>query len=246
VELIAAIDLLGGRARRLEQGDYDRPLPQVADPIELAAWFVAAGVRRLHVIDLDGARAGRPVNDTILGEIGRLASGAGVRMEAGGGLRDAASVERLLELGVDEVLLGSAAVRDPLFLAACAACWPGRAGAALDVRDGQPQLDGWSAASDADPLELAARLLDAGASRLVVTDVARDGTARGPNLELMAELRARFPAAVLIAAGGVASTVDLAAVAGLGLDGAVVGRALLDGTLDVGEAVAACTEGAVA
>jgi phosphoribosylformimino-5-aminoimidazole carboxamide ribotide isomerase len=246
MELIAAIDLLAGRARRLEQGDYERPLPQVADPLELATVFVAAGVRRLHVIDLDGARAGRPVNHDFLAEICRLASGAGVRVEAGGGLRDISAVEVMFDSGVDEVLLGSAAIRDPAFLAACHERRPGRVGAAVDVRAGQAQLDGWSAASDTDPLDLVARLLDAGASRLVVTDVARDGTARGPNLELMAEVRVRFPAAVLIAAGGVATTLDLAALAGLRLDGAVVGRALLDGTLDIGEAIAACAEGAVA
>jgi phosphoribosylformimino-5-aminoimidazole carboxamide ribotide isomerase len=240
MELIAAIDLLGGRARRLFQGDYERPLEVSAEPRELAAVFISTGVRRLHIIDLDGARAGRPMNQEALTEICRQAAGAGVRVQAGGGLRDEATVEAILGVGVDEALLGSAAIRDVAFLAGCAARWPGRIGAALDVRDGQPQLDGWVSGSSSDPYLLAARLLDAGASRLVVTDVARDGTRRGPNLELLADLRRRLPDGVLVGAGGIASTVDLLALAELGLDGAVVGRALLDGSLDLGEALAAC------
>ncbi len=242
MELIAAIDLLGGRARRLVQGDYGRPVAASAEPLELARSLLEAGVRRLHVIDLDGARQGRPVHDELVGRICRLARevAPNAQVQAGGGLRDVASVELLMHAGVDDVLLGSAAVVRPEFVAECDRRWPGRVGASLDLRDGVPAISGWLDTSPADAYELATQLLTGGASRLAITDIARDGTGAGPNLGLLEAFRSRFPTALLLGAGGVATTADIAALAGLGLDGVIVGRALLDGTLDVGEALAAC------
>jgi phosphoribosylformimino-5-aminoimidazole carboxamide ribotide isomerase len=248
VELIAAIDLLDGRARRLYQGDYAQLLDVSADPLELARRFLLAGVSRLHVVDLDGAREGRPVNIgtvTAIAEQRREVTPA-ARIEFGGGLRDEAAVEGVFAAGVDDALLGSAAIRDPAFLARCVKRWPGRIGVSLDLRDGRPAVAGWTSEVDDDAFELADRLLAAGASRLQVTDIALDGTNQGPNLELIAEFRRRFPAATLTAAGGVATATDVAALGRIGVDGVVVGRALLDGTLDIGEAIAACAEGAVA
>lgn len=248
MELVAAIDLIGGRATRLAQGDFDRPLHDGADPVELARTWVAAGVRRLHIVDLDGARQGRPMHTTLIARIAAAArsAGLGTRIEAGGGLRTADAVARLLDDGADEVILGSAAMANRGFLAECARRWPGRIGAALDLRDGRPAVDGWTRDLRADPAALAAQLLAVGASRLVVTDVLRDGTAEGPNLTLMAQLRARFPHATLVAAGGIAQAEDLRALARLGVDAAVVGRALLDGSLGIGEALAACAPERVA
>jgi phosphoribosylformimino-5-aminoimidazole carboxamide ribotide isomerase len=248
VELIAAIDLLGGRARRLVQGDYARPLDASADPLELARSFLAAGVPRLHVVDLDGAREGRPVNIGIVTAIADLRRevAPAARIELGGGLRDEAAVENVLAAGVDDVILGSAAIRDPAFLARCAMRWPGHVGVSLDLRDGRPSIAGWTAEVQDDALELADRLLAVGAGRLQVTDIARDGTNQGPNLELIAQFRRRFPHATLAAAGGVATAADVAALASIGVDGVIVGRALLDGTLDVSEALAACQSGATA
>jgi phosphoribosylformimino-5-aminoimidazole carboxamide ribotide isomerase len=245
VELIAAIDLLGGRARRLEQGDYGRPLDAKADPPQLAREWLAAGVPRLHIVDLDGAREGRPVHLDLVARICRLAAdiAPAARIEFGGGLRDEASVEAALAAGTHDVVLGSAAVRDPEFLARCAVRWPGRVGVALDLRDGRPAVAGWTSEVDDDAFELADRLLAAGATRLQVTDIERDGTGSGPNLVLMETFRRRFPTTTLIAAGGITTTADLAALARLAVEGAIVGRALLDGSLNIGAALAASTAG---
>jgi phosphoribosylformimino-5-aminoimidazole carboxamide ribotide isomerase len=242
VELIAAIDLVGGRATRLSQGDFDRPIHAGADPIELARAWVAAGVRRLHVVDLDGARAGRPVHGALIGRIAaeahRAASDA--RVEASGGLRRRESVDAVLLAGSDAVILGSAAIADRGFLAGCAERWPDRIGAAIDLRDGRLSVDGWTRDVEGSLMAVAAQLIAAGASRLVVTDIQRDGTAIGPNVTLMAMLRERFPTATIVASGGIARPDELRTLAGLGIDGAIVGRALLDGSLSIPDALAAC------
>lgn len=240
MELICAIDLLDGGAVRLVQGDYDRRIDAAARPADLARRFVAAGCRRLHLVDLAGARAGRPVQLELIGEVAAAARAvdAAVRVEAGGGLRTAADVDAVLEVA-DDALLGTAAIERPAFLRACADRHPGRIGVSLDLRDGRPALDGWLRTGTADAVDLARRLVDAGATRLIVTDTARDGTLGGPNLALLATLRAALPDATLVAAGGIGSLDDLRAVAAIGCDGAVVGLALLSGDIDPAEAVAA-------
>lgn len=238
MELICAIDLLDGGAVRLVQGDYDRRISADADPAELARRLVADGCRRLHIVDLAGARAGRPMQLEVLAEIVRAAraEAPGVLVEAGGGLRTAADVAALLE-HADVALLGTAAIEDATFLRACATAHPGRIAVSLDLRDGRPALDGWLRTGDADVLALARRLLDDGASRLIVTDTGRDGTLAGPNLELMTRLRASLPDAILVAAGGIGSVDDLRGVSEIGCDGAVVGLALLTGAIDPVEAL---------
>ncbi len=239
MELICAIDLLDGGAVRLVQGDYARRIAADAGPTELARRFVTAGCRRVHVVDLAGARAGRPVQLALVGEIVAAARAirGDVRVEAGGGLRSAADVDALLAVA-DEALLGTAAVEHPDFLRACADRYPGRIGLSLDLRDGRPALDGWLRTGESDAVGLARRLGDAGAARIVVTDTARDGTLAGPNLELMAAMRAAMPDATLVAAGGIGTLDDLRALAGIGCDGAVVGLALLSGAIDPAEALA--------
>lgn len=239
MELTCAIDLLDGGAVRLVQGDYDRRITADAEPAELARRFVAAGCRRLHVVDLAGARAGRPMQLELLGTIvaAALAEAPGVVVEAGGGLRRAADVAALLE-HADEALLGTAAIEDAAFLRACAARHPGRVAVSLDLRDGRLALDGWRRTGEADVVALARRLVADGASRLIVTDTGRDGTLAGPNLELLAQLRAAIPGAMLVAAGGIGSIDDLRAVSDIGCDGAVVGLALLTGAIDLVEAMA--------
>jgi len=239
VELICAIDLLDGGAVRLVQGDYERRIAADADPVDLARRFVGAGCRRLHVIDLAGARAGRPMQLDVLGRIvaAARAESAEVVVEAGGGMRVAPDVDAVLE-HADEAILGTAAIEDPAFLRACAARHPGRIAVSLDLRDGRAALDGWLRTGGADAEEIARRLYADGASRLVVTDTRRDGTLTGPNLELMAALRGAVPDAVLVAAGGIGSLDDLRAVRAAGCDGAVVGLALLTGAIDPAEALA--------
>ncbi|MDQ4036558.1 MAG: HisA/HisF-related TIM barrel protein [Chloroflexota bacterium] len=239
MELICAIDLLDGGAVRLVQGDYRRRVAAGTDAAGLARRFVAAGCRRLHVVDLAGARAGRPMQLDLVGKVVTSARSMapGVVVEAGGGLRRPADVDRVLERA-DEALLGTSAIEDADFLRTCAADHPGRIVVSLDLRDGRPALDGWLRMGSADASELAQRLVDDGASRLVVTDTARDGTLAGPNLALLGRLRAAVPQAVLVAAGGIGSIDDLRQVREVGCDGAVVGLALLTGAIDPAEAMA--------
>ena len=239
MELICAIDLLDGGAVRLVQGNYDRRIQADWTPADLARRFVAAGCRRLHVVDLAGARAGRPVQLDLLAEIVAAARSetSDVVVEAGGGLRTPADVDALLDRA-DEALLGTAAIEDPSFLRHCASAHPGRIAVSLDLRDGRPALDGWLRTGQADTVALARRIVADGASRVIVTDTARDGTLAGPNLELLATLRSAVPDAILVAAGGIASIDDLAALGEIGCDGAVVGLALLTGAIDPGEALA--------
>lgn len=240
MELICAIDLLDGGAVRLVQGDYDRRIPADTDAPALARRFVEAGCRHLHVVDLAGARAGAPAQ---LPEVARLVGAArgvaaDVRVELGGGLRTADAVAEALAV-VDDAILGTAAIERPGFLRACAERFPGRIVASLDLRAGQAALDGWSRVGADDPIEVARRLLDEGAARLIVTETSRDGTLGGPDLEMLAVLRAAVGDAVLVAAGGVGSIDDLRALDAIGIDGAVVGLALLSGAIDPAEAMAA-------
>lgn len=240
MELVCAIDLLDGGAVRLVQGDYGRRVEADADAPTLARRFVAAGCRRLHLVDLAGARAGAPVQLPLIGALTAAARDAApdVLIEAGGGLRSASDVEAALAV-VDEAILGTAAIERPGFLRACAARHPGRVAVSLDLRDGRPAVDGWTRETVGGVRSLAARLLDEGASRLIVTETSRDGTLAGPDLETLGALRAAFPTAVLAAAGGVRSIDDLRALRELGIDAAVVGMALLAGALDPADAVAA-------
>ena len=239
MELICAIDLLDGGALRLVQGDYQRRIPAGTDAPALATRFVEAGCRRIHVVDLAGARAGRPMQLSLVAEVADAARSAArdTMVELGGGLRTEDDVAAALEV-VDEALLGTAAIEGPGFLAGCAARFPGRVAVSLDLRDGRAALDGWLRGGDPDPLAIAARLLAEGASRLIVTETSRDGTLAGPDLEGLVALRAAFPDAILVAAGGVGSLDDLRALEAIGIDGAVVGLALLTGAVDPAEAVA--------
>jgi phosphoribosylformimino-5-aminoimidazole carboxamide ribotide isomerase len=242
VELICAIDLLDGGAVRLVQGDYGRRIAAGAHPADLARRFVAVGCRRLHVVDLAGARAGYPFQLELVAEIAAAAhaEAGDTVVEAGGGLRSQADVDAVLER-VDEALLGTAAIEDSAFLRACAARHPGRVGVSLDLHDGRPAVDGWLRAAAGDPITLARRLVNDGVERLVVTDTERDGTLAGPNLELLAGLRSALPDTTLVAAGGIGSLDDLRALDRIGCDGAIVGLALLTGAIDPAEALAVLT-----
>lgn len=239
MELICAVDLLDGEAVRLIQGDYDRRVAADASAPDLARRFVAAGCRRLHVVDLAGARAGHPIQAPLLATVAEAARSEAPDcvIEATGGLRRPADVDAVLAVA-DEAILGTAAIADPGFVTACAAAHPRRIGVAMDLRGGRAALDGWRRDGGAvDAVALARTLVDAGAGRLVVTDTRRDGTLAGPNLDLLRELREALPAATLVAAGGVGSLDDLAALRELGVDGAVVGLALLTGAIDPVEAL---------
>lgn len=242
-ELIPAIDVLGGRCVRLRQGRYDEATVYDEDPGAVAARFVAHELGRLHVVDLDGARAGEPRNEAALGAI--LAAAPGVPVQVGGGLRSLADVERRLALGVDRAILGTVALRDPSLVQEAAGRFPGRIAVGIDARDGRVAVEGWVETSDTSSTELARRFEDAGVAAIVYTDIARDGMLSGPNLEQTAAL-AEAVSIPVIASGGVGSDEDVrraAALAERGVAGVIVGRALYTGAVDLARAleIVACS-----
>lgn len=241
MDLIPAVDLLDDIAVRLVQGDYARRAASVSDPAPVVRGWIDAGVRWLHLVDLGGARAGRPIHLELASTLAATAreASADVRVELGGGLRHTEEIEAAFEAGIDVAVLGTAAVEDPELLAACAARWPGRIAVSIDVRDDRVAVDGWKRSAEADPIRMATEVASAGAAHLVVTDVRRDGTRHGPNRQLLARMRWAVPQARLVAAGGIASAEDLRQLAALGIDGAVVGLALIDGSLSIGDALSA-------
>lgn len=237
-ELIPAIDLLGGECVRLAQGRYDAATVYEADPAVAARRFIEAGITRLHVVDLDGAKAGRPVNTdavrAIVGAAGR------VPVQLGGGLRDAASIAAAIETGVDRVILGTVALRQPEVVRAATKAHPGRILVGLDAKDGRVSVEGWLATGEATVVDVARRFEDAGVAAIVHTDIARDGMLTGPNLEATAALADAIDIPVIVS-GGVSSEEDLVAAARLaprGIAGAIVGRALYTGAVDLASALA--------
>jgi phosphoribosylformimino-5-aminoimidazole carboxamide ribotide isomerase len=236
-ELIPAIDLLGGRCVRLTQGRYDAATEYAADPAAVAARFAAHPLARLHVVDLDGARSGAPVNtDAVRGIV---AAARGIPVELGGGIRTLAAVETWLALGVDRAVLGTAALRDPALVRAAARAFPGRVAVGIDARDGRVAVSGWLETSETDATTLARRFADAGVAAIIHTDIARDGTGAGPNLAATAALAAEV-AIPVIASGGVGSLDDVRAacqLAARGVAGLIVGRALYTGAVDLGRAL---------
>jgi phosphoribosylformimino-5-aminoimidazole carboxamide ribotide isomerase len=222
---VPAIDLLGGRVVRLHQGRYDQATVYADDPVAVAERLVAAGARRLHVVDLDAARDGAwPAAHR--GIIARIAALPGVRLQLGGGIRSEADIAAAVEAGAWRVIVGTLASDDPA-AAGRIARETGRVVAAVDCRDGSVRVRGWEADSGADPLELVQRLVDCGVRDVAVTAIDRDGTGAGPDANLIGRLRPAVPGE-LIAAGGVYAPVDVTAAVGAGADAVVVGRALYE------------------
>lgn len=243
-ELIPAIDLQDGVCVRLSQGRHEEATVYARDPAAQAAGFAAHGIPRLHVVDLDGARAGHPVNAESVRAI--VAAVGGVPVQLGGGLRSLAAVEQALALGVDRVVLGTSALRDPELVRQAARRFPGRVAVGIDAKDGRVAVEGWTQESSARVTELAQRFEDAGVAALVHTDIARDGMLAGPNLEATLELAGAVSIPVIVS-GGISSVEDVlraARCADRGLAGAIVGRALYTGALDLGAALARIGEAA--
>ncbi|HEY0479414.1 MAG TPA: HisA/HisF-related TIM barrel protein [Kofleriaceae bacterium] len=233
MKLFPAIDLLGGRAVRLEEGKRDRATVFHDRPVELVAELARGGADRLHVVDLDGA-FGEPRQ---LALIAAIVAASPIPVEVGGGLRDRASIDRILELGAAFAVLGTAAVRDPALVEAVCRAYRGRIIVAVDARDGVVAIDGWTASGGITAIELATRAAGWGAAAVLYTDVARDGLGGGPNVAQTAGL-ARAAGLEVIASGGVGSLADLAELARAGVPAVVVGRALYDGKFTVAEAAA--------
>jgi phosphoribosylformimino-5-aminoimidazole carboxamide ribotide isomerase len=240
VDLIPAIDLLDGTAVRLVQGDYASRAATLADPASIVRGWVDAGVRWLHIVDLGGARAGHPVELEAAGRLAEAARArhAEVRIELGGGLRTPDDIAAAMAVA-DVAILGTAAIENPSVLAEAVGRWPGRIVVSVDVRDGRVALDGWTREAGVEPVTLVQSLEAAGVSGYVVTDITRDGTRRGPNMSLLAEMRRAVPRGRLVAAGGIGTADELRALDAAGIDGAVVGLALVDGSLPIERALAA-------
>ena len=234
--LFPAIDLKEGLAVRLEQGDMARTTIFHRDPAAQARAFEQQGFEYLHVIDLDGAFAGKPMNAAA---VDRILETVSIPVQLGGGMRDTATVESWLEKGIDRVIIGTAAVRDPPFVKQVARDYPGRIAVGLDARDGKVAVEGWAETSELSVLDIARRFEDAGVSAIVYTDIARDGMLQGLNLEATVTLADAIRTPV-IASGGLASLEDIKALlsprAGK-LAGAIAGRALYDGRLDAAKAL---------
>lgn len=230
-----AIDLKGGAVVRLAEGDMARATVYGDDPAAQARAFAAAGARHLHVVDLDGAFAGRAVNAAAVEAIVAAFPG---KVQLGGGIRDRAAVDRWLALGVDRVVIGTAALKDPGFVRAAARDLPGRIVVGVDARDGMVATEGWADVSDVSVADMAARFADAGVAALLFTDVGRDGLLKGVNVAATAALAAAS-AIPVIASGGVAGIDDIhALLPHPGIEGVITGRALYDGRLDLAAALA--------
>ncbi len=236
--ILPAIDLQDGRCVRLYQGDYRQATVYSDDPVTIARRWEELGARWLHLVDLDGAARGTPVN---LATIERIRAATRLSIELGGGLRDLATIEQVLHLGIERVILGTAAVSHRALLAEALQRWGERIVVGLDARDGLVAIAGWLETARIEAQDLAARLCELGVTRFIYTDIARDGALQGPNLEaLTAMLRvvsAAHPPRALIASGGVRSLADLEALRRLGVEGVIVGKALYTGDLDLAAAL---------
>jgi phosphoribosylformimino-5-aminoimidazole carboxamide ribotide isomerase len=237
VILLPAIDLKNGAAVRLEQGDMARATVFHRDPAEQAGAFAAQGFAYLHIVDLDGAFAGKPMNTAA---VERILAAVRIPLQLGGGIRDHTTIEAWLAKGVTRVIIGTAAVRDPALVKAAAKKFPGRVAVGLDARDGKVAVRGWAETSELSALEIARRFEDAGVAAIIYTDIARDGMLQGLNLDATIAL-ADAVAIPVIASGGLASLDDVRALLkprAKKLAGAIAGRALYDGRLDAAAALA--------
>jgi phosphoribosylformimino-5-aminoimidazole carboxamide ribotide isomerase len=234
--LFPAIDLKNGQCVRLEQGDMARATVFNLDPAAQARTFEAQGFEYLHVVDLDGAFAGKPVNAQA---VEAMLKAVTFPVQLGGGIRDLATVEAWLAKGIRRVIIGTAAVRDPALVKEAAKKFPGRVAVGLDARDGKVAVEGWAETSTVTALEIAQRFEDAGVAAIVFTDIARDGLLKGLNLEATIALADAISIPV-IASGGLASIDDVKALLtprAQRLEGAISGRALYDGRVDPAEAL---------
>jgi phosphoribosylformimino-5-aminoimidazole carboxamide ribotide isomerase len=238
MELWPAIDLRGGKCVRLLQGDYARETVFADDPVGMAKAFVTGGAQRLHLVDLDGAKDGRPTQADL---VARIVAAAGVPCQVGGGIRTVETARAYAEAGVARLVVGSVAIEQPELLERLATAHPGRIVLGLDARDGMVAVRGWLETSRLAALDVARRHADLPLAAIVYTDIAKDGMLAGPNLPALAEMIAavRLP---VVASGGVAVADDLRQIARIGAAGCIVGRALYDGGLSLADAIDAAGE----
>ncbi|HIK31095.1 MAG TPA: 1-(5-phosphoribosyl)-5-[(5-phosphoribosylamino)methylideneamino]imidazole-4-carboxamide isomerase [Oscillatoriales cyanobacterium M59_W2019_021] len=244
MEVIPAIDLLEGRCVRLYQGDYDRSETFNEDPVAVARQWVEQGATRLHLVDLDGAKLGRSANLDSIAQIVRTVS---IPVEVGGGLRDRDSVAALLDLGVQWAILGTVAVEKPELVAQLCREFPGKIIVGIDARNGRVATRGWLETSPVLATDLARQMASLGVAAIIYTDIHRDGTLTGPNLDALRQLADTIDIPI-IASGGISSVTDLLSLSALepqGVTGVIIGRALYTGDVRLGEALQAIGPGRI-
>lgn len=228
--LYPAIDIRGGRTVQLVQGDFNRETAFDADPVDAALRWADAGAEWIHIVDLDGARSGTGTNrDTIA----RIRDAVACRIELGGGIRSLDTIDALLEAGIDRVILGSIAVTEPQVVIDALARHGERIAVGLDARDGKLATSGWATQTDVDAVETARDLGDAGVRHIVFTDIRRDGTFTGPNVDALRQMVTATSAEV-IASGGIGTADDVLGLRETGVSGVIIGSALYDGRIDLG------------
>jgi phosphoribosylformimino-5-aminoimidazole carboxamide ribotide isomerase len=233
MDFYPAIDLRGGKCVRLIEGDFDQETVYGDDPVAVAGSFAASGSRWIHVVDLDAARTGDPVNRAV---VERIAASNQVRVQTGGGVRSFEDAAALLDAGVARVVIGTAAVENPTLVHEVAKRWPGQVAVGLDHRDGEVRLRGWTEGAGRKVSDLVPAAIEAGASVVIVTDISRDGRLVGPDVEGLAGLAAAAP---VIASGGVGSVADLELLAHVpGLVGVIAGKAIYERRFTVAAALA--------
>jgi len=233
--VLPAIDIKDGHCVRLYQGDYGKVTTYDTDPVQVALRWQEAGAGWLHIVDLDGAAQGMPVNAAL---IARIRATTKMHIEVGGGMRSLEHIQHILELGIDRVILGTVAITDRALLSQALAAWGERIVVGIDARGGLVSISGWHETSHVNATTLAAELEQAGVQRFIYTDIARDGVLKGPNLDALREMQ-QATSRPLIAAGGVSALHDLQALAALGVEGAIVGKAIYTGDVDLAAAIVA-------
>ena len=230
-----AIDLYGGKAVRLYKGDYAQMTVYSDDPVSVARDFAAAGASHIHLVDLEGAKIGKPAN---LDTIAKIVEATGLFAEVGGGIRDMETVDSYLSIGVSRVILGTAAVKDSAFLQAALDKYGEKIAVGVDLKDGFVAIKGWTETSDLKAEDFFEKMQNMGVKTIICTDISRDGAMKGANRELYRELSSKF-AIDLIASGGVSSMEDVTALAEMKLHGAIIGKAYYIGAVDLKQAVEA-------
>jgi phosphoribosylformimino-5-aminoimidazole carboxamide ribotide isomerase len=231
--ILPAIDIKDGQCVRLYQGDYAQVSTYDADPVKIAQRWQSAGASWLHVVDLDGAATGLPISKEF---IRRIRANVSLHLELGGGMRSLKHIEQMLDAGIDRVILGTVAITDRALLEEALARWGEHIAVGLDARNGQVAISGWRETSQVQATSLATELGEIGVQRFIYTDITRDGALKGPNLDALREIQ-QVISCSLIASGGVSSIDDLRSIAALGIEGAIVGKALYTGDVDLATAI---------
>lgn len=236
--IIPAIDLIKGRCVRLVQGDYDRETVYSDNPVDVATMWCDKGAEFMHLVDLDGASSGQPMN---IGVIERIVNEiSNIKVQVGGGIRNNDTVEKLLNAGVNRVIIGTKAVQCPDWIGYLCDRFPGRIAVSIDTRNGNIATAGWRQTEDIEAVGFVRKLTKYDLSAVIVTDIKKDGMLDGPNLELMDDFVRAIDPIPLVASGGVTTIEDIKALSALGLYGAIIGKSLYDNKIELEDAIRAC------